>query len=156
MLKGLACPVGTVLAGSHQFIERAIRCRKVLGGAMRQSGILAAAGLWALKQNVDRLREDHEHTYMIAKGISILISILLNIWKFQSDRRKGQKFHNCWPKKYWDEYRLFWSRSQLDDCSRFGDSFGFCKYLIPLFDSLFLINGNLRRKGSSISITFNL
>lgn len=68
--KGLGCPAGSLIAGSRQFINRAIRCRKVLGGGMRQSGVLAAAGIWALKTNVDRMKDDHKHALMIAKAIA--------------------------------------------------------------------------------------
>ncbi|EFJ45584.1 hypothetical protein VOLCADRAFT_94060 [Volvox carteri f. nagariensis] len=57
--KGLGCPVGSLLLGSRDFIRRAHRVRKVLGGGMRQAGFLAAAGLYALKNNIDRLRDDH-------------------------------------------------------------------------------------------------
>ena len=58
--KGLGAPVGSALAGSARFIEIALRWRKTVGGGMRQSGILAAAGLFALENNVDRLAEDHQ------------------------------------------------------------------------------------------------
>ena len=57
--KGLGCPVGSILAGSKDTIHEAHRFRKMLGGGMRQAGILAAAGLFALEHHVDRLREDH-------------------------------------------------------------------------------------------------
>jgi len=58
--KGLGCPVGSVLVGSQKIIDKALRVRKVLGGGMRQSGYLAAAGVYALENHVARLREDHE------------------------------------------------------------------------------------------------
>ncbi|GLC44905.1 hypothetical protein PLESTB_001687500 [Pleodorina starrii] len=57
--KGLGCPVGSLLLGTTDFIRRAHRIRKVLGGGMRQAGFLAAAGLYALRNNVERLRDDH-------------------------------------------------------------------------------------------------
>ena len=57
--KGLGAPVGSVLCGSTEFIDRARRWRKTVGGGLRQSGVLAAAGLFALKNNVDRLSDDH-------------------------------------------------------------------------------------------------
>ncbi len=60
-LKGLGCPVGAVLAGSARFIDEAWRWKHRLGGAMRQAGILAAAGLYALEHHVARLAEDHEN-----------------------------------------------------------------------------------------------
>ena len=93
ILKGLGCPAGTVLAGSEPFIQRAIRCRKALGGAMRQSGVLAAAGLWALNNNVQRLADDHKHTEMIAKGNNLFIRLMseLSLFLFYSDRSKKKR-----------------------------------------------------------------
>lgn len=64
--KGLGTPVGSLLVGSHDYIKRAIRWRKMTGGGMRQAGILAAAGLYALKHNVARLREDHDNAAWLA------------------------------------------------------------------------------------------
>lgn len=64
--KGLGCPVGSVLAGSEARMEEAWRIRRRLGGAMRQSGILAAAGIHALDHHLDRLREDHAHARDLA------------------------------------------------------------------------------------------
>ena len=68
--KGLGCPVGSVLTGSTAFITEARRNRKMLGGGMRQVGILAAAGLYALEHNVDRLAEDHANAKRLAAGLS--------------------------------------------------------------------------------------
>ena len=59
--KGLGAPVGSVLVGTKEFIKQARRVRKVLGGGMRQAGIIAAGGLYALKNNVERLKIDHDH-----------------------------------------------------------------------------------------------
>lgn len=56
------------MAGSKDFINRAIRCRKLLGGSMRQSGVLAATGIVALNSMVNRLDEDHKHARLIAQG----------------------------------------------------------------------------------------
>ena len=67
--KGLGAPAGSVLVGSHEFIHAARRWRKMLGGGMRQAGILAAAGLYALEHHVDRLAEDHEHATSLAHGL---------------------------------------------------------------------------------------
>jgi threonine aldolase len=67
--KGLCAPVGSVLCGSRDFIEGAHRIRKQLGGGMRQAGILAAAGIVALDEMVDRLVEDHEHARALAEGL---------------------------------------------------------------------------------------
>jgi threonine aldolase len=67
--KGLGAPVGSVLVGSGEFIARAHRNRKVVGGAMRQAGVLAAAGLYALEHMVDRLADDHRHAALLADGL---------------------------------------------------------------------------------------
>ncbi|WP_313488903.1 low-specificity L-threonine aldolase [Pseudescherichia sp.] len=64
--KGLGTPVGSLLVGSHEYIRRANRWRKMTGGGMRQAGILAAAGLYALKNNVARLKEDHSNAAWLA------------------------------------------------------------------------------------------
>ena len=64
--KGLGCPVGSVLLGSAEQIQEAIRIRKILGGGMRQSGYLAAAGIYALDHHIDRLEEDHNKAKEIA------------------------------------------------------------------------------------------
>jgi threonine aldolase len=63
--KGLGCPVGSVLAGTREDIAALVRYRRMLGGAMRQSGVLAAAGLYALEHNVERLPEDHINARLI-------------------------------------------------------------------------------------------
>ena len=68
--KGLGCPVGAVLAGPHDLIEEAWRWKHRLGGAMRQAGVLAAAGLYALDNHVDRLAEDHDNARMLAAGLA--------------------------------------------------------------------------------------
>jgi threonine aldolase len=70
--KGLGAPAGTVLLGSEDFIRKARRARKILGGAMRQAGILAAAGLYALDTNVERLAEDHRNAERLAGGLRSL------------------------------------------------------------------------------------
>ena len=67
--KGLGAPVGSVLIGSHEFIHQARRVRKVLGGGMRQAGIIAAGGLFALKHNVARLKEDHLHAKALENAL---------------------------------------------------------------------------------------
>ncbi|MSQ55348.1 MAG: low-specificity L-threonine aldolase [Betaproteobacteria bacterium] len=68
--KGLGAPAGTLLVGRLDFIQRARRARKILGGAMRQAGVIAAAGLYALEHNVDRLGEDHANAARLATGLS--------------------------------------------------------------------------------------
>lgn len=68
--KGLGAPVGSMVCGDIAFIEKARRLRKMVGGGLRQAGILAAAGLYALKNNVQRLAEDHENAKTIAQGLN--------------------------------------------------------------------------------------
>lgn len=68
--KGLGAPVGSVLIGSAPFIAKARRLRKMLGGGMRQAGIIAAAGLYALEHNVERLVDDHANAKLLAIGLS--------------------------------------------------------------------------------------
>jgi threonine aldolase len=68
--KGLAAPVGSVICGSRAFIDRARRIRKMLGGGMRQAGIIAAAGIVALEEMTDRLAEDHANARRLAEGIA--------------------------------------------------------------------------------------
>jgi len=76
--KGLCAPVGSVLCGSNEFIKGVNRIRKQLGGGMRQAGVLAAAGIVALEEMIDRLSEDHEHARMLAEGLSGIPGILLD------------------------------------------------------------------------------
>jgi threonine aldolase len=76
--KGLGCPVGAVLAGSREFIDRAWRWKHTFGGAMRQSGILAAAGLYALEHNIDRLADDHTNARLLAEGLTTIPGIRLD------------------------------------------------------------------------------
>lgn len=70
--KGLGCPVGSVLVGERAFIKRARRWRKMLGGGMRQAGILAAAGIHALNHHVARLAEDHDNATRLGEGLANL------------------------------------------------------------------------------------
>ena len=67
--KGLGAPVGSVLVGSKEFIHKARRVRKVIGGGMRQVGMLAAAGIYALENNIERLAVDHQHADLLAEGL---------------------------------------------------------------------------------------
>ena len=73
--KGLGCPVGSLLCGSGEFIARAHRTRKVLGGGMRQAGIIAAAGIVALTTMVDRLAEDHQNARALAQGFALVAGL---------------------------------------------------------------------------------
>jgi threonine aldolase len=83
--KGLGCPVGSVLAGPRGLIARAHRARRMFGGAMRQAGILAAAGLWALDHNHDRLADDHANARLIAERIAGLPGVELDLATVQSN-----------------------------------------------------------------------
>jgi threonine aldolase len=73
--KGLGCPIGSILCGSREFIARAHRTRKVLGGGMRQAGIIAAAGIVALTTMVDRLAEDHQNARALAQGLALVAGL---------------------------------------------------------------------------------
>ncbi|HHQ4939810.1 low-specificity L-threonine aldolase [Aeromonas veronii] len=83
--KGLGAPVGSLLVGSHDFIARARRLRKMLGGGMRQAGILAQAGLFALEQHVTRLADDHRRAKRLAEGLAALSGIELDLSLVQSN-----------------------------------------------------------------------
>ena len=73
--KGLGCPVGSLLCGSREFIAGAHRTRKVLGGGMRQAGIIAAAGIVALTTMVDRLADDHQNARALAQGLALVAGL---------------------------------------------------------------------------------
>lgn len=77
--KGLGAPVGSILCGDAAFISRAHRWRKILGGGMRQAGILAAAALYALEHNVERLQEDHQKAKFFAEKIAAIPSVEINL-----------------------------------------------------------------------------
>jgi threonine aldolase len=76
--KGLSAPVGSVICGSTDFIDRAHRIRKQIGGGMRQAGVIAAAGIVALEKMVERLGEDHTHAKQLAEGLSFISGIVLD------------------------------------------------------------------------------
>ncbi len=67
--KGLGAPVGSILLGNRDLIARGVRLRKIMGGGMRQAGFMAAAGLFALENNIERLEEDHKHARKIAEAL---------------------------------------------------------------------------------------
>jgi threonine aldolase len=77
--KGLAAPVGSLVCGTKDFITEARRNRKVLGGGMRQAGFLAAAGLVALDEMIDRLSEDHENARRLAEGLAEIPGVMIDI-----------------------------------------------------------------------------
>jgi len=87
--KSLGCPVGSLLLSKKDFIKKARRIRKVFGGGMRQAGFLAAAGIYALENNIERLAEDHAHAKQIAEAIvkkdfvKILLPVETNIIIFE-------------------------------------------------------------------------
>ncbi len=83
--KGLGAPVGSVIAGSKKFIAEAFRVRKGWGGGMRQAGILAAAGLYALKNNIERLKEDHEKAKQLARGLNDIDGIEVDLDSVQTN-----------------------------------------------------------------------
>jgi threonine aldolase len=76
--KGLGCPVGSLVAGSKEFVDRVHRFRKMVGGGLRQAGILAAAGIYALDHHFDRLKEDHDNAKRLALGLKEMRGIAVN------------------------------------------------------------------------------
>ena len=76
--KGLGAPVGAALAGSRSFIDRAWRYKQAFGGALRQAGIIAAGGIYALERNVERLAEDHAHARILADGLAEIPGIAID------------------------------------------------------------------------------
>jgi len=91
--KGLSAPVGSMLAGSSDFIERARRMRKMLGGGMRQAGVVAAAGLIALEEMVDRLAEDHANARRLAEGLSGVPGVDIDLSRVETN----MVFGDCRP-----------------------------------------------------------
>jgi threonine aldolase len=91
--KGLSAPVGSMLAGTAAFIEAARRRRKMLGGGMRQAGILAAAGIVALDRMVDRLAEDHANARRLGEGLQGLAGIEVDRSRIESN----MVFGDCRP-----------------------------------------------------------
>jgi len=83
--KGLGCPVGSVIAGRAADIQRAVRARRMFGGALRQAGILAAAGLYALDHNLTRLPEDHANARRIAERLADVKGVTLDLATVQSN-----------------------------------------------------------------------
>ncbi|CAB1084612.1 threonine aldolase [Alkalispirochaeta odontotermitis] len=83
--KGLGAPVGSVVCGSREFIDRARRARKVVGGGMRQAGVLAAAGIVALNDMVDRLTEDHVNARKLAEGLAEMPGLAIDLARIKSN-----------------------------------------------------------------------
>ncbi|NLW07981.1 MAG: low-specificity L-threonine aldolase [Clostridia bacterium] len=85
LAKGLSAPVGSLLTGSKEFIERARIARKLVGGGMRQAGVLAAAGIIALESMIERLAEDHANARYLAEGLATLKGISLQLERVQTN-----------------------------------------------------------------------
>ncbi len=83
--KGLGAPVGSVLAGSKEFIEKARYWKQRLGGAMRQAGIIAAGGIYALENNVERLSKDNRNAYNLAQGLSEIKGIKIDLSRIETN-----------------------------------------------------------------------
>jgi threonine aldolase len=83
--KGLSCPVGSVVVGTQDFIDKARRARKLLGGGMRQAGVIAAPGIVALEKMVDRLEEDHANAKFIARGIAKIDGLKVDLERVQTN-----------------------------------------------------------------------
>ena len=83
--KGLSAPVGSILAGSKEFIQRARKNRKMLGGGMRQAGILAAAGIIAIENMVERLGEDHKNARILGEGLADISGIKVDLETIQTN-----------------------------------------------------------------------
>ena len=83
--KGLCCPVGSLVVGDSDFIKRARRFRTMVGGTMRQAGIIAAAGIVALEKMIDRLREDHENARRLAEGLAKIDGLKIDLSKVQTN-----------------------------------------------------------------------
>ena len=83
--KGLGAPVGSAVAGTAAVIRRVHRCRKMFGGGMRQSGLLAAAAIYALDHNIDRLAEDHRNAKRLAEGLAVLPHLRVDMAAVQTN-----------------------------------------------------------------------
>ena len=83
--KGLSCPVGSILCGTHEFVERARRWRQILGGQMRQAGHIAAAGIIALQTMVNRLAEDHATAQQLAFGLANIPGMVIQPERIQTN-----------------------------------------------------------------------
>jgi threonine aldolase len=83
--KGLSCPVGSLVCGSADFVAEARRYRKMVGGGMRQAGIIAAAGVVALEQMIDRLAEDHVNARRLAEGLAEIAGLSIDLERVQTN-----------------------------------------------------------------------
>ena len=83
--KGLGAPIGSMILGSKEFIDKCRRERKLFGGAMRQAGIIAAAGLYAVQNNIDRMSEDHRNAGLLAEGLNKLEIFRIDLDRVQTN-----------------------------------------------------------------------
>ncbi len=83
--KGLSAPIGSMVCGTSEFIAEARRTRKVLGGGMRQTGIIASAGIIGLEHMVERLKEDHRNAYRLAEGINKIPGLNIEIYRVKTN-----------------------------------------------------------------------
>ena len=93
--KGLGAPVGSLLVSNQTIINKAIRLRKMLGGGMRQVGVIASCGMYALKNNIERLQYDHDNAKLLATGLSKIAELEVEYGESQTN----MVFVNC-PKKH--------------------------------------------------------
>ena len=93
--KGLGAPVGSLLVSDQTIINKAIRIRKMLGGGMRQVGVIASCGMYALKNNIERLQHDHDNAKLLATGLSKIVELKVEYGESQTN----MVFVNC-PKKH--------------------------------------------------------
>jgi len=83
--KGLSCPIGSIIVGTEEFIEKARKIRKMLGGGMRQAGVIAAPGIIALEKMISRLEEDHKNARVLAEGLAMIDGIKINLRSVQTN-----------------------------------------------------------------------
>jgi threonine aldolase len=136
--KGLGAPVGSLLAGSAELVEGARRRRKMMGGGMRQAGIIAAPGIIALTEGIDQLRRDHENARLIAERIAELDGIAVDLEKTQTNmvfvrvQRPGKSEQGLvdhlnangfasYPPLWWGIRFAISSRVDRDDCLAFAE-----------------------------------
>jgi threonine aldolase len=100
--KGLGSPAGSLLVGDHETIRKAKRLRKILGGGMRQVGVLAACGMYALKNNVIRLLEDHDNARRLTQGLSECKDLQVGIDEAQTN----MTFFHC-PEEHRESLQVF-------------------------------------------------
>ena len=83
--KGLSCPIGSIVVGTEEHIEKARRARKILGGGMRQAGVIAAPGIIALEKMIDRLEDDHRNARLLAEGLNKMEGIMVDMKTVQTN-----------------------------------------------------------------------